>query len=194
MYNNFEFSHWDTGLYCLNDYISKNIDKVKCNLDKKNEENLKKADIIFISTKWNFNDLDGLNNTILRLKNEGKKIVLSSYRPEFDVIYSLTYLDKFLLKNKRLPNAEETDYLEKLHFNFFDKNVKIKKINIFLKEIAYNNNIIYLDFSKLFCSLKEKKCKIFDDNNKKIFFDWGHLTLEGSKYINKKILLLDIFK
>jgi len=193
LYNNFEFSFWDTSLYCLNDYISKNIDKVKCNLDKKNEENLKKADIIFISTRWISKDLDGLNNTILRLKNEGKKIVLSSYRPKFDVIYNFTYLDKFLLKNKRFPNAEETDYLEKLHFNFLDK-IKIKKINNFLKDIAYNNNIIYIDFSKLFCSLKEKKCKIFDDNNKKLFLDWGHLTLEGSKYINKKILLLDIFK
>ena len=36
------------------------------------------------------------------------------------------------------------------------------------------------------CSLVDKKCEVFTDKNEKIYWDYGHYTLEGAKYFGKK--------
>ena len=44
------------------------------------------------------------------------------------------------------------------------------------------------------CSLVNKKCEVFTDKNEKIYWDYGHYTLEGAKYFGKKIKKLNWFK
>ena len=105
---------------------------------------IKKIDIILISTRWYPIDFDGLNDTIINLKSNYKKIILGSSRPEFPTIYNYTYADKFLLENRRFPNKKEKKDLEKLYFQFFNDELKIKVFNKKLKEVAYVQQKIVL--------------------------------------------------
>ena len=194
VYSNYDFMYWDTQVQCLTHYTSKTINKDKCNFNKKVEDLLIKADIILIHTKWLSEDFKGLDQAISKLKKLQKIIILTSHRPEFSTIYNYTYIDKFLLQNKKFPNEYEKKIIEKKYFKSFDNNLKIKQFNKQLKTIALKNNILYLNFGNLICSNIKKRCQIFDDKNKKLYTDFGHLTLNGAQYLVKKIFLLDVFK
>lgn len=155
---------------------------------------IKKIDIILISTRWYPIDFDDLNDTIINLKSNYKKIILGSSRPEFPTIYNYTYADKFLLENRRFPNKKEKKDLEKLYFQFFNDELKIKVFNKKLKEVALKNEIPFLNFSELLCSTENRTCKVFDNSNKKIYSDFGHLSSGGAAYLVKKIKSIDILK
>ncbi len=89
-----------------------------------------------------------------------------------------TVLDKFYLKNEKKINKYSMDkYLFKqLNYKSF---IEINKI---IKE-RFGTSVILYDLFSIFCDNENSTCHSIDDNNKKIFYDYGHLTLDGSKYI-----------
>ena len=68
------------------------------------------------------------------------------------------------------------------------KQIKNKdKLNNKLKKIAKNKNIKILLKEEYLCNFEEKKCSVFTDDYRKISWDYAHYTLEGAKYLGKKI-------
>ena len=47
---------------------------------------------------------------------------------------------------------------------------------------------------KYLCNLVKKTCGILTPKGEKIFWDYGHYTLDGAKYFGKKIYEMNWFK
>ena len=95
--------------------------------------------------------------------------------------------DKFIIMNNRFPNNEEIEEMKKKYFNLLDLEKMIKK-NEKIRDIANKNNVDYLNFFELACSIKEKKCNYLDSNMNKIHkTEAGHFTKEGLNYFSKLV-------
>ena len=120
----------------------------------------------------------------MSLKSYNKKIILVS-RYEFLVEDQFTIIDIFTLQNKKIPNLEEkiivgNEYFSKRTFNS-------RKIKSFLIKYSDENQLDLLDFSKIQCDHINKFCDPISVKNKKIYYDRGHLTLDGIDFFSKKI-------
>ena len=114
---------------------------------------------------------------------------MTTKNPSFYFENYLTFLDKFYIENKRLPNAEETIILEKKYFR--SMNEKDKILNKRIEDISINLNVRLLKKIDLFCDKKTERCVFLTKNNDKILFDADHYSLNGAKYIGKKIFYLN---
>ena len=89
-----------------------------------------------------------------------------------------TTLDLFYLKNQKVVNKELMDsYLFKKL-----KPERFKPINELIKK-TYNDQVILYDLYPIFCINNKNSCHSVDKNGKKIFYDYGHITLDGGRYI-----------
>ena len=100
------------------------------NLNDKDHLLIKKADIIVFSYEWNKEKIINLDQIISLIKlHENKNIILTTKNPTYYLYGSrFTYLDFFLLKNKRKPNNDQLIKLEKEYFSFYMKNTFKKRI------------------------------------------------------------------
>ena len=60
-------------------------------------------------------------------------------------------------------------------------------LNNLIKEISDKYNVKYLEKNDYVCNAIKKRCDVFTESNDKIYWDSGHYTLEGAKYLGKKI-------
>ena len=60
---------------------------------------------------------------------------------------------------------------------------KISKVNEWLNAAIPDNR--FIDAQKIFCS--QKDCRFKDESSNLFFWDYGHLTKEGSLYLGSKI-------
>ena len=82
--------------------------------------------------------------------------------------------------------------MEKKYFDSISQ--ETRKINTSLKSIAQNKEIKLFNKVELFCNELKRRCKYLTDDNYKLFYDHSHYTIEGSKYIGKKIYELQWFR
>ena len=76
---------------------------------------------------------------------------------------------------------DERKMYEKIRFNDF-------KINKKLKDLANLYKIQFIDKTQLQCDFDKENCHIITDLNEKIYVDKSpHLTLEGAKFFSKNI-------
>ena len=135
-----------------------------------------------------------------------KKIILTSnntlYRDKllYKKYSNLTLFDHFLIKDKKIikhidKNIGDTEILliNKYHFKNRRAN-EINEINKKLKKISNEHDIKILFKEDFQCNIKEKICYGSTDNGFKIYYDYGHFTLEGAKFFGKKIYDLNWLK
>ena len=69
--------------------------------------------------------------------------------------------------------------------NFLFKQLQTKNFVTINREIKkmYEDQVKLYDLYSIFCDDKENSCESIDNNGKKIFYDYGHLSLDGSRYI-----------
>lgn len=182
-FKDYNFSLINTQFYCLENLIL-NHEVCSDNNLKDLKKKIKNAEIIIISTRWNKKDFENFNKIIRWLKNHKKKIILVP-RYEFLVEDQFTIIDIFTLKNKKLPNLEEEKIIGQEYFN--KRTFNSKNIRSFLVNYSKSNKINLLDFSKIQCNHDNKFCNPISINNKKIYYDRGHLTIEGINFFAKKL-------
>lgn len=181
LYDEYEFLHLDYS------YINNLSDDVI----------FKKADIIIFSIRWHYRiankiiNLDELFESANKLKSFGKKIVITSNSIEQNQDrYYRTWLDKQIMNN--YFNLNE---LNDVNFNL----LQTKKINKFensndiLKSYAERYNFIYLNKDHYLCSLGNNECFVLTDKKEKVFYDYGHYTLEGASFLGKKAYEINWF-
>ena len=174
--------------------------KSNLKLSKREIENFNHADTIFISSKYYDEDLYTLNLTLKQLSKTNKKIVLFHNAPEFSVYGSLTILDRFLLTNKKMPNKKEIASLQKKYYERYIKNLSMsifnvksaQEINKELVKLTSKYDFQTINQSKYACHKKKRKCDLITDLNEKIYWDAGHTTLEGAKFLGKKLYELGL--
>ena len=188
---NYNFFYERIQVNCILDLL---LLKENCHNDNKRIsthilENFLSFDTIILATRWKKNDLSNLDEIFIKLKKLNKRVIVFSNFPEFNNINNpefgtaLTLLDKYALEKKDLNNID----FQSLYFNEFQKNKnKIKKINSKLELFSLKYNFEYYDLVNNICNLKLRKCSYLTDNGHKIFYDYGHTTVQGAKYIMKK--------
>ena len=151
-----------------------------------------------------------LNFFIKKIKDE-KKILLTSLSPIFKDNYSYKRFTKATLFDYILLNTNKIGYLETFFKKKYldlsiDKNISslINKtyfanreewyfeVNKQLKKIANENNISFLNKEDFQCENKEKKCYGIitsggERSGLKVYYDYGHYTLEGARFFGKII-------
>ena len=186
-------------------------------LYKNKFDEFKNADLIIFGTKFDsknentsFNESTKLiKEEILLLKNfaekEQKKLLIFLSRPEFglqgkdqklkyfpiikpDYKNNYTILDKMvhekIKNNKKVMNEDFINWKSE-YYNYLMQDKIILNTN--LKKFLEAENIDYLNPFDYSCNLRSKECDIVTTNFEKIYFDYGHYTLEGAKYFGKKI-------
>ena len=195
------FNYFPTQIYCINFFLDLEKDICKDqinNLNNFSHKDFKKildqVELLILYSKYYDNDLINLNKVLNNLKKYyKKKIVIINNQPfykgknKFGTIWWYD-LDDFIYKNKRIPNKKEVKELENKYFinsksNFFI----IPKKNMDISKIAKRNNIEVINLYEMFCSIKEKSCKFITDQNKLIFRDYAHFTLNGLNFVVNRL-------
>ena len=170
-FKNYEFARYGINLVDFENYRKKNLIS---------SHNFKYADYVLFSQRYKEKDLIYIKK-LIKLSNENqKKLIIFLKRPEFSSNNkkNQTILDLFFLKNEKKIN-------KKLMDSYFYKQLKPEKfklINYKIKKM-YKNQVILYDLYPIFCNNNKNSCHSVDNNGKKIFYDYGHITLDGSQYI-----------
>jgi hypothetical protein len=172
-------------------YYIQNSSYDKLYLISKNENFLKRANIIIVSYRWDDYKFNRFKNNFHQIKDLNQKIFITSRTNEYNVFSKLyTLLDyEVLFRNKDL------DYFgfKKLYFaNRIINSTSI--INQKLKNFALENNLTYLNKEDYMCDIVEKECDYIDKDGYKIFFDYGHYTEYGARHFGKKIYEINWLK
>jgi len=170
-FKNYEFARYGINLADFKNYRKKNLII---------SHNFQYADYILFSQKYKKKDLIDLQELIELSNQNKKKLIIFLRRPQFvsNNKKNQTVLDLFYLTNGQLLSKEKMD-------SFFFDQLKIASfipINNQIKKM-YNDQAILYDLYSVFCDNKNGSCHSIDESEKKIFYDYGHLTIDGSKFI-----------
>lgn len=173
-------------------FLPSNIKKIEYDFEK-----IKNYDNIIFSFRWFYEGYDILKNDdilnfikkISLLQNEGRKIYVTSGGNHYKAVGYHTLLDDFIIKSKNQVNLNNLK-------NYYYQNRTFhsnSRENLFLKEKVKENKMIYLNKEDYLCNLLNRECDYLTQE-KKIFYDYGHYTLEGAKFFGKKIYELNWLK
>jgi peptidoglycan/LPS O-acetylase OafA/YrhL len=188
LFEEYDFKLINHSTSCLLNYFIK--DKF-CGKKISEIENsfLNNFDYIILKEKWSPEEVDDLylNLSFLKKRFPYKTVIVVGNGPFFETkIYKglvSTLFDQNLLLKQNLKEIE----LEKLYYKSYISNEPALKLDKKVREIAKDFNIIYLNHIDLICDHISQKCNFLTEENKKIFYDYGHYTMEGAKYLGKKI-------
>ena len=175
------------------------IDDSGNNMDHKKlilDQNFLISDIIILSYRWDekFKDFNRLHKKLSNFifDQYNKKVIIISNRTEFKTFtyFSQTIIDTIVKKN--IPNLKKFNIYSYKNMYFNNRTVhQNTKINLYLKNFSKKKKLIFWNFEKLQCNVKIKECDYITPSGYKIYYDYGHFTIEGAKYFSMK--LKDLF-
>tara|TARA_Y100000768_G_scaffold216263_1_gene162991 strand:+ start:3475 stop:5394 length:1920 start_codon:yes stop_codon:yes gene_type:complete len=168
--------------------------KIKTTNETLNSQAFKESDVVVLSYRFSTKGIEGLEKLIKLLKENNKKIILMSQTNEyktFSGIYSTEY-DRFIQKKiKNKSKVNQNDVIQLMKKLYLEKK-DFKNLNDKLMNIAFEQNIKFFSKQRYLCDENIAQCLVINDEGKKIFFDYGHLSLSGSKYVGKKLKEFEI--
>ena len=161
-------------------------------------KNYKAANHILIASKYEYEDFEILPVIIDRIISDGKNVSFVKNINNFPgEATGFSLIDKIILKNTKLEPKKIALIINSEYYNYYKKPnqnsevvKKNTKINMLLKDIANKKNIIVLDRMDYICNDAEELCYAVEKNLSKNFYDYGHHTLEGSRYFAKSKLII----
>ncbi|MDC1078865.1 acyltransferase family protein [Candidatus Pelagibacter sp.] len=191
LFQKYDFKLIENSTYCLYEYFIKNK---FCGKDVSATESslLEDFDYIILKELWSHNEVDvlSLNLNFLKERFPNKKIIVIGNGPSFETkkYQSLvsTLYDQSIIKKENLSKSELERRYYKSYISFNDGIVS-RELSLKVKKISEKFGVINLNQAELICNDLSKRCKYLTDNNKKIFYDYGHYTLEGAEYLGRKI-------
>ena len=193
LFKEYEFGYIDVPIYLYEFFDNIN----NCNdFDSSNLNNLKfcDSDIIIVASNWptlNEKLLHKINETA---KKNNKRLILTNSPAQFTTFGQYTIIDYFLQKNKRLPNKSEIIKIKNSYYKSYKKNSYVAKNNKLLKSFSIEKKVDLLDRNLYRCTDSNKTCEFFTEDQNKIYYDFGHYTIQGAKYLGKKVFKMDWFK
>ena len=161
-------------------------------------EQIKKYNVVIFSFRWHYEGADNLKNEnianfvnkIASLQNMKKKIIVTSGGNHYKANNFVTLLDNVIINNKNKININN---LKNHYYNnrTFHSN---SRENLILKSEVIKNKIIYLNREDYLCDLEHKECHYITDERRKIFYDYGHYTLDGAKFLGEQMHKINWFR
>ena len=191
LFENYEFKFFRMH---LSNHLKRNKEEKKKTDLFINDDLFKDADIVVIATNFRkygrySADMDSIPIINKLIKKSNKKIVLTSNTVWFDTSTSRTtntdYPALGLMYKYSQHRNRFINNIDKELFLLIDKNESRK--NTSLKKISKKLDIRFLDIFDFTCNIEELKCKTFDEYNKVLYLDSGHITLNGAKYYGRII-------
>lgn len=199
LFPHYEFAIFDTQIDCFMENIKGKYDaKCKYLYEKIDNEkivsdfhkNLIKSDYIILSTEWSLNDILKIEEAILPYFNSrGKKVVITSNTPKFFFNMKktpFTFLD-IMLRNIKNVNLDKKTINDIDGSHYKSRSRDIIKLNDWLEEIALRNDIGFLRKEDFMCDKILSTCYSITPDGYKVFWDNSHYTLEGARYLGRKI-------
>jgi hypothetical protein len=187
LFEEYDFKLINHSTSCLLNYFIK--DKFCEKISEIEYSFLNNFDYIILKEKWSSEEVDdlALNLSFLKKSFPHKTVIVVGNGPFFETkIYKglvSTLFDQNLFLKQNLKETK----LSKLYYKSYISNEPALKLDKKVKEIAKDFNITYLNHIDLICNHISQKCIFLTEDNKKIFYDYGHYTLDGAKYLGKKI-------
>ena len=154
------------------------------------------SDVVVFSYRFGEEKLNYIKDLIPKIND--KKIIIMSRSNEYKNFFkrkpyfNLTLADTYILDKKiKKITQKEINEIDDLYFK---NRLDIKDINIKIQNYASSKNILYLDKRNFLCEEKKQICFSITKNGKKIFYDADHYTVEGAKFLGKKIKEIEWFK
>ena len=116
---------------------------------------------------------------------DDKKVIITSPSLESKLFqpHNLNLLDSLVYKSKSLLE-NDINFAKKEMFKYH-KTIK-NELHRKLEKIAKKNQVKYLLQSDFQCDVKNNECYVLTDENYKIYWDYGHYTNAGAKYLGIK--------
>ena len=160
-----------------------------------NSPNYKNADIVLLVSAMTKEDIDGIEDVIANISEDGKKVILfktifrafeRSYVTGIDrlIVQNIEYEDGYLRVNSTYTELYSANIFlnEEVLQNALSEEALFKKLsNIYDFQIM--DRMDYVCYPKL--------CNLVDQNYSKLFYDSGHHTLRGAKVFGEVVDELD---
>ena len=173
-------------VHCLKNLIINN----NTNCENRNFTNnilkqYEKTNVVVLSTLWQKNDLENLDEIIKLLLDDNKKVIITSPSLESKIFkpHNFNLLDSLVFKKKELLE-KDINFSKKEMFKYL--NIITNEKNIILEKIAKKNQVKYLLQSDFQCDIKKSECHVLTDQKHKIYWDYGHYTNAGAKHLGLK--------
>ena len=168
-----------------------------------NSKNYQNATGIVISTRFGHgicragnerqatsSDLVGLGFFLQRAKADGKKIVVMGNAAEFAKINNEWPTDyAFRLFRKQDDEREQLNVLKReTGALLFSQLKEAREKNMEVRQAALKYGAYYYDKVQLGCSYEMELCFGLTEDGHKIYYDYGHWTLEGAKFFGRRML------
>jgi len=148
------------------------------------------ANYIILASNWlpkHINNIEQLKDIINKVRLDGKVPIIAlptiefEQRPNGD-----TDIEVFAKENKRYPNPDELDHLEKLAYRDL-KNNQMDKTTWHLQNLAKEMKLKVLDKKDFQCNMESKRCSILNGDGYRIIWDHAHYSKEGAIFYAKII-------
>jgi len=158
--------------------------------------NYRLADVVMFVSQYKPMDLDVFGQVIERAISDGKRTALVKNIYEFEEFGQRTYADflfNLLLKNDGAENISSGDIhkINQKHFEQFlerDPSQYRKQINTEINTMALKyDQVLVLDRMDYVCDRPKEVCYAITDSYHKLFYDYGHHTVEGAKFFGSRI-------
>jgi peptidoglycan/LPS O-acetylase OafA/YrhL len=165
-----------------------------------NSPNYIQADVVIISNRFkddNYisnDDIGQMNNIVERVEQDGKTVAIVENIFEFPEYRSgaLSLIDV-----TRFYLGARTELVNKKYYEVFSEGPAsdlVKSINVKLKEIADFHNVLILDRMDYICDTEKFYCYAVNEQNEKLFYDYGHHTMKGAVFFGKRVDDIDWLK
>ncbi len=163
--------------------------------DRKNEKawnrflkspNFIASDVVVISTRYRIDqsvdDIDDLSSFIKPIRDRSKLVIITSNTPEFLSYKDTPIFDYYARDQHELPDESA---LANIYYQRLDP--WVLRNNVRLKEVADQMGVTYIDKVELTCQPRLGSCAGVTPDGYKMYYDYGHLTLEGARYVGQLI-------
>ena len=120
-----------------------------------------------------------------------KKVILLSKSNEYETLEAplRTQVDIKLLEIFKNKDEFKLEHKNELEEKMYSKRMvgEYEDINVQLSEIAKIYKIKYLKKQDFLCDEENNTCDVLTADGYKIYYDYGHYTLKGAKYLGEKI-------
>jgi hypothetical protein len=166
------------------------------------------SDAILVSTQWirgqcnpkdkslqKSTDLAGLPHLIERAKADGKGVVVMGNTVQFDDMDGKWVLDRLVsaaeaageLDAITLDEDRYQAFARKVGSELFSRMNRRSEVNRQVRAIAEAQDVSYFDKFAYMCDARAKRCEGLTDQGRKVFYDYGHYTLEGARFFGERM-------
>ena len=168
------------------------------NLDKRlfDSPNYGAADVIMFVSQYKTQDIEVFGSVIEQVIEDGKRVSLVKNIYEFEEFGHRTYADflfNLLLQNEGAENITASDIqkVNNKHFQQFqhrDPGQFRKQLNSKIDDITMKyKQVVVLDRMDYVCDRSKEVCYAITESYQKLFYDYGHHTLQGARFFGSRI-------